>query len=646
MRIARFWVALAASLLVAPLVQAQPAQVPASAPTKRPVLDFAKLPFIESPALSPDGTHVAAKVAVGGQQMLAILNLFGGPGVKPALVGLGKNDLLSWDWVNDGWLVLRLGDSAKFEGDDFYVTRLVGVSADAKILKPIAFKEGGQSAWPIWLAHDGSPKILMARQKSIYLGEDFWPVVEEVDVSTARTHPVVPGRANVMRWYADGDGAVRMGIGYDDSTRMSRLLYRPDGKGLFKTIDRANGRLDEGLTVPFLVGGGTTQSMTISAPDGFDDLHELDLTTLKVGKRLYGVDGYDISDVTMTPDRSAVAGVGYVSDRARVHWIDPVLAEVQAALDKAVGDRTATIVSMSRDQKKMLVQVGDATQPGSLYYFDTAVGKMSLFAHINDSIKSARLGPVSTYRYKARDGLSIEAVLTLPKGRDAKSLPLILMPHGGPEARDSASYDWWAQFLADRGYAVVQPNYRGSTGYGRKFQDAGDGEYGAKMQDDLNDAVADLAAKGTIDAKRVCIVGASYGGYAALRGAQRDGAKFRCAISYAGVSDLNGMIRYDGKFLNANAARDGWRQSAPDLKDVSPINHAADFSTPILIMHGKADLRVPVSQSRRMVDRLKEAGKDVTYIEQPEGDHHFTREADRVQFLEAVEAFLTKHNPS
>jgi dipeptidyl aminopeptidase/acylaminoacyl peptidase len=271
---------------------------------------------------------------------------------------------------------------------------------------------------------------------------------------------------------------------------------------------------------------------------------------------------------------------------------------------------------------------------------------MRRFAYVNETLGNQSLGPASTFRYKARDGLSIEAVLTLPKGRDPKNLPLILMPHGGPEARDSANYDWWVQFLASRGYAVVQPNYRGSTGYGDDFQKAGDGEWGRKMQDDLNDAVADLATKGMIDPKRVCIVGASYGVYAAMRGAQRDGAKFRCAISYAGVSDLNGMLNYDGRFLYGNTARDSWKESAPDLKEVSPINHAADFSAPILIMHGKKDLRVPLSQSKRMADRLRIAGKPIDYVEQPLGDHYFSREADRIQFLEVMEAFLKKHNPA
>lgn len=336
-----------------------------------------------------------------------------------------------------------------------------------------------------------------------------------------------------------------------------------------------------------------------------------------------------------------------MSDRARVHWMDPVLADVQALIDKAVGTKAAQIVSLSRDQRRMIIWVGDASQPGSYYFLDAgAGGNMQRFSFVNEAIKSERLSPVSVYRYKARDDLSIEAVLTLPEGRDAKNLPLILMPHGGPEARDAAEYDWWVQFLASRGYAVVQPNYRGSTGYGQAFQEAGDGQWGLKMQDDLNDAVADLAAKGTIDPKRVCIVGASYGGYAAMRGAQRDGGKFRCAISYAGVSDLNGMLNYDGGFLYSNSARAGWREAAPDLKSVSPVNHAANFSAPILIMHGKEDRRVPIAQSRRMVARLKGASKPVDYVEQPLGDHYFSREADRHQFLQVMEAFLAKHNPA
>lgn len=263
----------------------------------------------------------------------------------------------------------------------------------------------------------------------------------------------------------------------------------------------------------------------------------------------------------------------------------------------------------------------------------------------NLTIKMRRMHPVRTIRYKARDGLDIAAVLTLPYGRDAK-LPLIVMPHGGPVARDSETWDWWAQFLADRGYAVVQPNYRGSSGYGTPFTEKGEGQWGLAMQDDLDDAVKALAAQGIADPARVCMVGASYGGYAAIRAAQRDGDKYRCAVSYAGVSDLHRMIQYQKNFLFSGSRGDWLREQAPDLKNVSPLNFPEQFSIPLLLVHGDQDLVVPPAQSRVLAQKLKDAGKDVTYIVQPEGDHHFSRTEDRLAFLKALEAFLKKHNPA
>lgn len=609
---------------------------------KRPVTDFATLPFMEGPELSPDGKRIAARLAVNGTQMLAVIELIGGK--PPALVGLGDNDLLEWHWVNDGWLAVRIGNESLFEAEPIYLTRVAGVSADGKTVKPIAFREGGQSADILWTADDGTPRILMAMQKSIYLNADFWPSVSEVDVSTGRSRPKQGGMSGVFNWYPDTTGAIRMGIGVGDNGRSARLLYRPAGTGSFRTVDRADFRKREELSLPILLPGRT---LTIASPSGYDALYEFDTAKLEVGAKVWGADGYDIDGAIVDGRTGALDGVRYTTDRSRNHWFSPQLAEVQTLLDKAVGDRVATIASMSADQKAMIVHVGNADRPGSFYFYDAAAGgAMKRFAWVNGEIKGAALAPVSTFRYKARDGLSIEAVLTLPRGVPAKDLPLILMPHGGPAARDVAEYDWWAQFLADRGYAVVQPNYRGSAGYGRAFLEAAEGEWGLKMQDDLNDAVDDLVKRGIADAKRVCIVGASYGGYAAMRGAQRDGARFRCAVSYAGVSDLPAMLRYNGKFLNPDGGKDWLRRQAPDLKGVSPFNFPEQFSAPILIAHGKKDRRVPYSQSARMIGRLKEQGKAVEVLTQPLGDHFFSRQADRIEFLQALEAFLAKHNPA
>lgn len=633
---------LAMALAAAPLA----AQPVASPPAPRPIEAFAKLPFIESPALSPDGSRIAARIAIDGvQQMMVVPVRDQGAGM--VRIGLGENDLNWWRWVNDDWLVAGIGGSVSVRGDEWYVRRAIGVNARSGKITPLLFREAAQGADDVlWIARDGTPRILLALQKSIYSNEaDFWPEVVEVDVSTGKSKRVVSSRPNVLDWYADSAGTVRMGIGYDERSRTARLLYRPSEDAGFRTLDRASVRRDESLTVPALFLADPAKALAIDSSDGFAALYELDLATLTLGERLFGVDGHDISGLIADADGTGLAGVRYVDDRSRVHWIDPGLARIQKNLERAVGGQPASIESFNRDRTKMIVHVGGADRPGAYFYYDVAARQMDLFAHVNSMLEDEALAPVRTIRFRARDGLEIPAVLTLPPGREAKNLPLILMPHGGPRARDTEEWDWWVQFLADRGYAVIQPNYRGSTGFGDAFEERGEGEWGLKMQDDLNDAVAHLAAEGIADPERVCVVGASYGGYAAMRAAQRDGDKFRCAVSYAGVSDLGHLARSDNSLFRGSR-RDDLREQAPDFKSVSPIHFADQFSTPILLVHGKEDRRVPVRQSREMAENLEEAGKPHQYFEQPKADHFFSREQDRLQFLQRLEAFLRQHNPA
>lgn len=613
----------------------------------RPAEDFAVLPFLERPTLSPDGTQFAALASVNGEQKLVIMRI--GAGAEGARVlGLGENDLNWWSWVNNDWLVAGLGAVSTLNGGEWYLRRVVSVKADGSKLLMLGKDIAAQNADDvIWIARDGSPRILLSLQTSIYTDEPgFWPTVKEVNVSSGQMRPVLMPRENVWSWYADATGAVRMGVGYNDQARTSSLLYRSGGKDSFRTVDRADRRKGEGLTVPAIFLADQGKAMAIDDSDGYDALYDMDLGAMKLGAKVFGVPGYDIDSVLTDASGTRLTGVRYTDDRARIHWVDPDLAQVQADIDKAVGNRRADIVSTSQDQQVLIVRVGGADRPGAYYYFNRAAGVMSLLARVNDQIGLGHLAPVRTIHYKARDGLDIAAVLTLPEGRDPKSLPLILLPHGGPFARDEEEWDWWTQFLANRGYAVLQPNYRGSSGYGSEFAKKGEGQWGLAMQDDLNDAVDWAVKEGMADPKRVCIVGGSYGGYAAMRGAQRDGARYRCAISYAGVSDLAAMMRYDGRFLDHGGRNDWMKKQAPDFAAVSPINFAEQFSTPILIMHGRKDRVVQVKQSREMVEMLKKAGKPYIYIEQPLGDHHFSRQEDRLQFLKEMEAFLAKYNPA
>lgn len=642
------WLGYATGAMAQVSPPAAPAE-PAKAPVTLSAEMFAAPPFMDDPELSPNGRFLAARMSVDGKQVLAIFPLYDKSiGTKSLSIGDGETSVDWWRWVNDEWLLIGLSATVKLEGDDIRISRVSSFSRVTNKIVKLGWKTAGQNgARVIWTAKDGSPRILLGMQKSIYYGPGFWTEVVDMDVSTGKSKKVVGSREGVMNYYADGAGNVRLGYGYDDSTRTARLLYRPDGKGSFKVIDRANFRREERLNFPDTFLSAPDQAVTISDDEGgFSALYELDLKTMERGKKIFGVPGYDIGGTIETESGDGVAGVMVTEDASRVHWLDPGLALVQAEIDKAVGKSRARVVSWDQARRRLLMKVGGADQAGAYYLFDReGGGMMQRIAFVDEKLRMTKQSAVTTIGFKARDGVDMRGVLTLPKGRAAKNLPLILLPHGGPEARDSESWDWWVQFLAWRGYAVFQPNYRGSTGFGTKFMKLGDGEWGLKMQDDLNDAVSHLAKQGMIDAKRVCVVGASYGGYAAMRAAQRDGALYRCAISYAGVSDLPGMRRYDGQFLNGGSMADSWNGSAPKLDKVSPLRHADTFSAPILLMHGKLDLRVPVSQSRQMADRLKAAGKAHRYVEQPLGDHHFSRTEDRLQFLKEMDAFLKQHNP-
>ncbi len=651
----RLWFAFAAMIVSTPIFAQSAAVKPTAPPVVTPVTlnaqAFAATPFIERPELSPNGQYIAARISVSGKQSLAMLPVFDkSKGSK--LIGLGEGavDVDWWRWVNDDWLLVGVSANDSIDGEKFRVSRVLSIERATGKVTLLARRAGGQNAGNvIWVARDGSPRILLGVQNSVYLlDEGFWPEVYEVDVSTGKQRRVVPSRPGILDYYADSNGVVRLGYGYDQEKRVSRLIYRSNADEPFKTIDRANLKKDETLSFPSLFLAEPGKALTVDDPDGFDALYELDLPTLTRGKKIFGVEGYDVGSLITNPAGNGVAGVYATADRSKIHWIDPELAKAQADFDKAVGAGRATIESWSADQKLLLVKVGGADQAGAYFIYNLGAGGGALnrYAYVDEQFKTAKLAPVTTISYKARDGLAIRAVLTLPKGVAAKNLPLILLPHGGPATRDSEDWDWWVQFLAAKGYAVVQPNYRGSTGFGKAHYEAGKQQWGGTMQDDLNDAVTHLAKEGIADPKRVCIVGASYGGYAAMRGAQRDGKLFRCAISFAGVSDLAALARFDSQSLYGKEYVSNLKEKAPDFASVSPLRFPEQFTTPILIMHGKNDLRVPVEQSRNLATKLKAAGKEYRYVEQPLGDHHFSRQEDRLQFLQEMESFLAKYNPA
>ncbi|MEP2101475.1 MAG: S9 family peptidase [Parasphingorhabdus sp.] len=612
-----------------------------------PLEDFAALPMLNSPKLSPSGDRYAALIATGGKQIFMISPILAS-GPKRVVLNIGDIDMTDWRWVNDDWLIARVADVKNVQGDDWLVTRTVAIKADGSSTELLVNRKAAQNASDVlWVAKDGSPEILLAYQTSIYSNyPGFWAQVDHINLETGKKKTVVKPKNGVQNWYADQMGNVRLGIGRSDKNLTSKLYYRERNGRLFKIVDRAKRKKGEGLTVPTLFLPDPTKALVFDDKDGTDALYHYDLESLTIGDKIHAVDGYDIDHIHTNADGNALIGYGYTDTRYKVEWLDPTLKELQQALDKSVPGQSATIISRNRAHTRFIVFVGSASRPGRYYIFDPEWGTMQKLGEINDKLGNKSYAPVKTVRYEARDGLSIQAVLTVPKGRAAEKLPLIMMPHGGPFARDSESWDWWAQFLADRGYAVLQPNYRGSSGYGVAFAQKGEGQWGLAMQDDLDDGVKWAVEQGIADPDRVCIIGGSYGGYAAMRAAHRNPDIYKCAVSFAGVSDLQAMIRYDRRYLNSKWSRTWVKEQAPDLRSVSPIHYAEEVQVPVLLIHGKKDRRVKVSQSKRFAKALKKAGKNVRYIEQKEGDHHFSLEADRVQFLQEMEAFLAQHIPA
>lgn len=618
--------------------------MPSPAMAERPVSDFARVSVLQGPSLSPDGKKVAAISGLDGAQAIRIFSTDGSGEGK--ILSAGSGDIYNLTWVNNDWLIALVGNETRdWTG---YATKVVAFRSDGSKMHFVERKDVGTILPDIvWVANDGTPRILLATSRSFYRSDPgFWREVFMVDLEKNSFDKVVWPKEGVDDWYADGKGMVRVGIGTEQGGRKQRLMYRDASGGGFKEIASVSTYGKDELLVPKVFLPDPGKAATFSNKSGYDALYLLDLAEMKTGAMLFDVPGYDIDAVVSDNTRSKIRGVRYTDTRRRVVWFDETRQQIQASLEKSLGGKAVDIVSASDDERILIVQAWSPSSPGSYYLLRLDGGKVSLLGHENDVIGDAELAPVKTIQYAARDGLKMSAVVTLPPGKAAKNLPLIVLPHGGPQSRDSERWDFWTQFLADRGYAVIQPNYRGSSGFGTAFLNAGDGEWGLKMQDDVDDARAWAISTGLADGKRVCIAGGSYGGYVAMRAAERNPDLYRCAISFAGVSDLPAILTYDAKFINGQGTYEYWKARAPDLRAVSPINNAEKTGIPILVVHGRKDSRVPLAQSKDYVDKLKKAGKEVEFYVQPEGNHYFSREEDRFTFLRQMEAFLDKHNPS
>ena len=326
--------------------------------------------------------------------------------------------------------------------------------------------------------------------------------------------------------------------------------------------------------------------------------------------------------------------------------------QVQEMLDETFGKNEARIVSTDQRAIKLVVSVGGKSSGQGYYIYDTEAGSLQLLNWSRTAIGDARLNPVKAEWFTASDGTKMQAIVTYPRHRNGKNLPVVVLPHGGPFGIFSATnaLEPWNQPLAEAGYVVIQPNYRGSGGYGRAFVQLGrePGGYGKRMQDDLTDVLNHFAKLGVVDPNRACIMGWSYGGYAAARGAQRDPSLWKCAIAGAGVYDMAMMNKWDA--ANLGKFNSGFQATSDDPDGISAARNTNGKWAPILIVAAKRDARIPMEQAQTLVANLRKSGKiegtDFRYIVQPQGTHNLPYDDVHIQWIEESLAWLTRWNPA
>lgn len=618
-----------------------------------PPLDaYGDLPRVEDIAISPNG-NVALLVQADGQRHVITTNPTGQMTLKAPT---GENKVRGISWADDDIVLLTntatvaVGDgftASKYELGGTIILSVSNPKPELVFSKSADIEDRVQGRYGVRRTDKGTYGYFggVALQNSFGGYQFNHGRAGLYAVNLGNNHASLvktpPSEGHWQDWLIGADG------------RIAALLDVSAVSGVWR-VENAQGReLASGIDSSGRVGlvtlgrNGDTAIYSKRGEDGDADWFEVPLTGGASTPFLP-----DIGVDRLYTDKADGRLIGYRIDAgtARTVMFDPRIQTSVGSILRAFPGRNAALVDWNGDFTRVIVHTDGSADSGTWYLVNLEKLKADPIGADRPAIPANLVGPVSLVPYKAADGLEMDGVLTLPPGRPAKNLPVVVLPHGGPSSHDAVGFDWWAQALASRGYAVFQPNFRGSTNRDGAFQRAGNGEWGRKMQTDISDGLAELARRGVVDPARACIVGASYGGYAALAGVTLQQGIYRCAVSVAGVSDLTLMYKTD--LYEAGVSKMADRNLREQLGDpkgfdaVSPRYAAARANAPILLIHGKDDTVVPIVQSKIMLDALKSAGKAAELVTLKGEDHWLSMAETRKQMLAATVAFVEKHNPA
>ncbi len=643
------------ALGAAPLAASWPAAEAAEAATI-PLEAFARPPLLTGASLSPNGRQLAALLHIEDGTALVTRALDVARQQFTPVIRATDELAIGWaGWANDERLLVGTRHLSQRGFVRVAETRLWSVRPDGSELKPLwqrGQRHAGHSAQfqddvLDWLPDDARHVLLQLPAEAKFIE----PGVYLVDVESGERRLVHGPERQVRRWITDAAHRVRVGLKADDG-RYEVRACDPDGRR-WRTLWSFDGLSADAV---WPIGFDTDpQRLYVSAQhEGRSAVFAVDLNDDALPRRL--VVHHPRLDLDGASALPAARGGGLlglcVGEGAALEpprgelWREPVRA-LMRQVDAALPRRYNRLLALSADEQTYLLHSSGNGRPGEYFVGERRSGELATVGRQFPLLAGARLAGKREVSIRSRDGLPLMAYLSLPPTR-AEGQPgsLVLLPHGGPASRDDDDFDLWVEVLASRGHAVLQVNFRGSHGQGREFMLAGLRRWGLEMQDDLSDAVAWAVAQRIADARSVAIVGASYGGYAALMGAIKTPALYRCAVSFAGVTHLPDQIHFEGDYVDGYLAAEAsigrlWGDRA-QLRETSPALQAERIQVPVLLVHGDADLVVPVSQGRTMAEALRRAGKRYEYIEQPGVGHQFGGQRSRTQFFGALERFLAE----
>lgn len=597
-----------------------------------PLRDFFKNPEKTSYKISPDGKYLSFLAPYNNRLNIFVHDLEAKN--KPVrITNETKRDILSYMWGNNERILYLMDDKGN-ENFHLYAVNIDGTGhADLTPFENI-------TTHIIDELEDIDEEIMISLNKRNPEIFDAY----RLNVNTGKLNLEAENPGNISIWITDHNGHIRAAITTDGVN--SSLLYREDGSSPFKTVMTNN--FKETLRPLFF----TFDNKYVYAASNLNRdkaaIVKFDISNGRELELLFQHPEVDVYDLNYSRKRKVLTSITYTTWKRQIEFLDEEIKNIYSKIAPKLGNYEIVFSDTDKKEDKFIIRTYSDRTLGAYYLYDKTQDMLTFLSDVSPWLKEDEMAELKPITFTARDGLTINGYLALPHGKEPKNLPVVLLVHGGPWVRDNWVYSPETQFFANRGYAVLKINYRGSIGYGRMFWEASFKQWGKKMQDDLTDGVKWLINEGIADSKRVAIYGGSYGGYAALAGLAFTPDVYACGIDYVGVSNMFTFMKsippYWKPYLEMMYEMVGHPEKDVELmRAASPVYHVDKIIAPLFIAQGRMDPRVNVNESDQMVDALKKRGIDVPYMVKDNEGHGFRNEENRFEFYEAMEKFLEKH---